>query len=359
MKQKQLNSDYKADFRLEISKYIDIESKILFSIVVPVYNAQKSIRRMLESVLNQSYKNFELICINDGSTDESLKILKDFSKNDSRIKIVSQKNNGVSSARNMGISIAKGDRLLFMDADDTWEPQLLEDIKELHSDIIIFGYKTLEYGKVTSYLKPDKKISYDFYGLFKSGLLTPVWNKVYNLEFIKKENIRFKEELHYGEDLCFNVECFFHSKNFFVTERCYYNYYADDMFSVSKQFNVRKSEELCKTQKEFDRLLHKYIEESDKVGIIIRENAIHYCYSCFLDLFRGTQEMSYLQKKQYISQTLNNFGYIYSIADNKKLLGKSKLYNTIFAIRKSGLIYWSAFLFNMIKKKLGKYRSNF
>ena len=90
------------------------------SVIIPVYNMEKFVKECLNSVVNQSLKDIEIICIDDGSIDNSLQILKDYEKNDKRIKILSQKNNGVGSARNRGIDISKGEFIAFLDSDDKY-----------------------------------------------------------------------------------------------------------------------------------------------------------------------------------------------------------------------------------------------
>lgn len=101
----------------------------MFSIVIPVYNKEKYISRTLKSILNQTFFNFEIIIVDDGSTDNSIKILKNF--DDKRIKVVSQENKGVSSARNLGVEHSKNNYIAFIDADDIWEPEFLENINNL------------------------------------------------------------------------------------------------------------------------------------------------------------------------------------------------------------------------------------
>lgn len=101
----------------------------MFSVIIPLYNKENYIKRALTSVLNQTYSGFEVIIVNDGSTDRSLEILE--SIKDNRIRIISQKNCGVSSARNMGIDHARNQFIAFLDADDTWHPEFLEIINEL------------------------------------------------------------------------------------------------------------------------------------------------------------------------------------------------------------------------------------
>ncbi|MFC9597775.1 glycosyltransferase family 2 protein [Peribacillus butanolivorans] len=101
----------------------------MFSIIIPVYNKENFIKRTLTSVLNQTFDDFEVIIVNDGSTDGSMKVVKEF--NDGRIRIISQDNNGVSSARNLGIKHAKNNYIAFIDADDIWQPMFLESINKL------------------------------------------------------------------------------------------------------------------------------------------------------------------------------------------------------------------------------------
>ena len=88
------------------------------SIIIPVYNAEKYLKCCLDSILNQSYKNLEIIIINDGSTDNSLKVIEEYKKNDNRIILISQKNQGVSKSRNNGLELATGDYIMFIDPDD-------------------------------------------------------------------------------------------------------------------------------------------------------------------------------------------------------------------------------------------------
>lgn len=129
------------DFRKECEN-----SNIKFSIIVPVYNVEKFLRESLDSIVAQTLKDFEVICVNDGSTDNSLEILKEYANNDSRIKVISQENQGQGVARNNAIDIAQGKYLLFVDPDDFIESNTLEVLynkfHETDVDIIQFDYAT-------------------------------------------------------------------------------------------------------------------------------------------------------------------------------------------------------------------------
>ena len=113
----------------------------LVSIIIPCYNAEKYIAETIQSVINQTYKNWELIVVNDGSTDNSLNIITEFAANDSRISFIDKKNTGVSDSRNKGIEKAKGDFIAFLDADDVWDFQYLEkQIENLQSNRFTISY---------------------------------------------------------------------------------------------------------------------------------------------------------------------------------------------------------------------------
>lgn len=136
--------------------------KELISIIVPVYNAEKYIKNTVESIINQTYNNIQIILVDDGSHDQSLKIIQDLAEQDRRIKVIHQQNRGVSAARNKGISIAKGEYITFVDADDFLEPQACEilynNIKKYNSDISIASVQKINLSNRIISLKPTNKV---------------------------------------------------------------------------------------------------------------------------------------------------------------------------------------------------------
>ena len=115
---------------------------VKISVIVPVYNTQKYLNECLNSLINQTFQDIEIICINDGSTDDSLEVLNEFSKKDNRIKIVTQKNSGLSASRNHGIELSKGEYIYFIDSDDYIELNTLKELYDISiensCDLIIF-----------------------------------------------------------------------------------------------------------------------------------------------------------------------------------------------------------------------------
>lgn len=171
-----------------------MKESVLFSIIIPIYNTAEYLENCLDSIINQNFNNFEIICINDGSTDNSTEILKKYTKIDSRIKAISQKNSGIGKTRNKAIEIANGEYLVFVDSDDFIKSEFLNYIVQNiinKPDVVIFGADTLyeNNGEITQgqYSCTGFKKVYNKEDLFKYHSV--IWNKIYKTKFIKENNI--------------------------------------------------------------------------------------------------------------------------------------------------------------------------
>lgn len=200
-----------------------IEEQPLLSIIVPVYNAEKYIANTINSVLEQQYDNFELLLVDDGSTDNSKMICQKYSGLDSRIRLITKENGGVSSARNEGLNAAKGEYIAFLDSDDYVANDmyyfLVDNIVRSNSDISICGYyyvteeeyKTLRNKNNEGINEPVSYIYNPIEKYYELNNMPPIWNKVYKRRVV--EHMRFNESISYGEDLLFssmavlNSEC--------------------------------------------------------------------------------------------------------------------------------------------------------
>ena len=180
------------------------------SIIIPVYNSRKYLRKCLDSVINQTLKEIEIICINDASKDSSKKILEEYSLKDKRIKIINNVHNlGPSLTRNKGLDIAKGEYIGFVDSDDYIEPQTYEisyiNAKNDNVDILKFNEVIFYDYSDKGYLNENNlNITGKIYNIKECWRLFSgmVWNKIIKNSIIKKHNLRFIEGL-YGEDFCF------------------------------------------------------------------------------------------------------------------------------------------------------------
>ena len=180
-------------------------SRVSISIIMPVYNVENYVGKTIESVLNQRFTDFELFVIDDGSSDKSGQICEEYAGRDSRIKVIHQKNQGSSAARNAGLELAEGKYIYFIDADDWIEDYMLSQMISLaetnHSDLVVTGFKMEYYikGKKVIYETPcpDKQypslddFKYEAYQYFDNSLLSLPWNKLFLREKIEANHIRF------------------------------------------------------------------------------------------------------------------------------------------------------------------------
>lgn len=177
------------------------------SVIVPVYNADNYLEKTLNSILNQKFRNFELICVNDGSTDSSMEILKLYEKKDSRVVLLQQKKKGAGAARNFGFSIARGKYLIFLDSDALFSEELLlktyEAAEKHQADIVAFNYSRFEengkeiqcHGVHDDWLPQNIKVfNYKDCPYCIMTVISPVpWNKLYRRDFVEKNNLKFEE----------------------------------------------------------------------------------------------------------------------------------------------------------------------
>lgn len=183
------------------------------SIIVPVFNGEVFITRCLKSVLSQTLKNLDIICVDDGSTDRSLSIAKNFAKNDHRVNVVHQERCGVSCARNTGISQAKGEYITFVDSDDWIEPNLCEiahsKAKEFDADVVIWGSlfnNKWYFGPKKDNVLQGSHLAKTFFGGKTKDILVVVWNKLYKRSLLTKMNVSFEIGRSFAEDLQFNLK---------------------------------------------------------------------------------------------------------------------------------------------------------
>lgn len=197
------------------------------SVIIPIYNAEKYLSDTLESVLSQSFTGFEVIAVNDGSTDGSLGLLKIYAERDSRIRIIDKPNTGVSDTRNVAIKAAKGEYLAFLDADDVYAENYLKRMygvaEERDADIVVCSYLTFR-GNVPSFSRGDRAEAKPVAvrELLNTGLMTPLWAKLIKKSVVTKNKIAFDTNLAFGEDLFFSWKaCLVSSGTVMIEDKLY------------------------------------------------------------------------------------------------------------------------------------------
>lgn len=249
-----------------------------FSIIIPVYNAETTIAKMIDVLKKIEAANFEVLLINDGSIDRTEKVIDDTIRNDSRFLLFNKENEGPGMARNYGIEHAKGEYLLFFDADDFPIVTILDDYttiisKNLKLDLIIssFTFRTLNQEKVVDeknflidehIYSSNKEFLADMYELMNKQLMYVVWNKCYRRDIILDNVIRFKN-YRSCEDRIFNLDYYKHCSNVVMNPKVEYVYEFEGGQGVTNQYNQNK----FATFKEFYERSNAITSDENKAGM--------------------------------------------------------------------------------------------
>lgn len=181
------------------------------SIIIPIFNTGKYLTSCLESILSQRFSDFELLLVDDGSTDESGRICDEFAEKDPRVVVMHQENGGACSARNRGIDNAQGEFIVFVDADDLVTNVHFEHLMESDADMVVTGLQM--FGAKNDVSMPVRRDDFGIEGLSAHWNTPPVMNYLYcypvakrfRTKIIQEHNIRFDESLFFSEDLYFNI----------------------------------------------------------------------------------------------------------------------------------------------------------
>lgn len=271
-----------------------MEYEINVSVIIPVYNAEKHIEKQLNAVVSQTLKKIEIIIVNDGSTDNTELIIKRFSKHDDKIILINQKNQKQGSARNNGYRNAKGEYIIFLDADDWIEKDFLEKMyiraKIDNLDVVLCDTiwekknkvikKTIQ--NVNENIIISGKVALE--KLIKNEILIAPWNKLIRNQLIKKYNILFPEKLFY-EDLEFAFKLFYYSNRISKEPLVYYHYQVLDG-SSTKLYDISIMNSLS--------VLHNIMD------FLISENIYDYYHKQYQALYLYHGVYSMILKSQFI-----------------------------------------------------------
>ena len=244
-----------------------------FSVIMPVYNCEDTLSISIESLIHQTFPDWELLLVDDGSTDGSLSFCRSYSRKDPRIRVVHQENAGQGTARNKGIALAAGDYLVFCDSDDYYEKNALEKLAKAAEnyadpDLIVGGYREFRFSKdssveylrkvagAESYLNHPDDIYHAYMPLIQKGLITSPWAKAYRRELIIGQHVRFPD-LRRCQDVVFNLENYDHLHSLCIVSDTLYNYqtpggdvytrkFPVDMFDIDKSVYRQKLDRLKK-----------------------------------------------------------------------------------------------------------------
>lgn len=266
------------------------------SVVVPVYKTENTVEKCVNSILSQTFSDFELLLINDGSSDNCDEICKRISETDCRIKYIKKENGGLSSVRNLGIDMAKGDFIFFCDSDDYVDAGCLEFMYKnavgTLADIVICGY-VMENGKSISYISADsclldyESINSHIIELKSKNIIDPAWNKLYRRDFLLKTGVKMPVGKFY-EDSCFNLNLLRYRPIISVCSECFYHYVLH-MGSITRRYNPEKIE----TIKDVARLLKSVTSGVDEFCDFY---FIKMVYSSIIDMFLSCKRKEIIEK---------------------------------------------------------------
>lgn len=294
-------------------------NKPVVSIITPVYNAEKYLETCLKSILSQSFKEFEVILINDGSKDKSKEICNIYAQSDKRIKVFHIKNSGAGKARNKGLDLAKGKYIFFVDADDWLEDNALEShLKYITKyDMVIgcsnncyfdsdkFIYSKVEYYYPASIFDTKEKVRNMYVDIAVNSVSHAPHNKMYKKEIIDKYSIRFPDYKKY-EDLTFNNEYIDKINSLVILEKNVYNYRVNNAEGVATKLPNNMFEIFTMVNNDLINLLKLW-----KVFNLDSEKKLQSKYitdvaSCINDSYNPYLNYTFKRRYKYIKEMLNN-----------------------------------------------------
>ena len=243
------------------------------SIIVAAYNIEDYIKRCMYSIVNQTFKDIEIIVVNDGSTDNTLNIINDFAKNDARIKVINKKNGGLIEARKSGLEIASGEYILFLDGDDWLHLEAIEKLykeaKKDNFDIVLYNfYLAYDNNKLEEKSSFEEIVKHedDYLKLSLTGQIgANIWAKFLKRKFLIDNNIEFVKNITYAEDVATTNLLFMYSpKVSTIDENLHYYYQRENSVTKvvdEKVFDIPKALEFIKSNLEKQGLYEKYKEE--------------------------------------------------------------------------------------------------
>lgn len=298
--------------------------KVKISIVIPVYNAEDYLERCLHSVLDQEFSSYEVILVDDGSTDASWLICDRYSSTDPRFITLHQPNKGVSAARNAGINMAQGEYVMFLDADDALLPDALESMVESLNgeDLVVGGYGTFIGGVPSKEVRPYAAMSYkgnDYPRFFEDNLLpncellNAPWAKLFRTKAIR--GIRFNEDMNYAEDKLFVFEVLSKISSVLTVSRAVYGYYrrAGSLGSdISSDSHIQKLMMFLERYVPVISVLSERCPASTKVQSLYHFDVVGRYLCRILNIF-ATRESAMLNE--------STLSWVYSMMDADKNLG--------------------------------------
>lgn len=266
-----------------VERTLTMENAPKYSVIIPVYNGERTLRRCLDSLLNQNYRDAQIILVDDGSTDESGSICGEYCRAFQQVKYISRPHTGVSEARNAGLDVAEGRYILFVDSDDMVEGDYFARLEELDRlgpcDFLWFSYSQTGNGrkslkKYRSEFTDNPDRCADIFGhALGRKTLNPLWNKRYSSAIIGENGLRFLEGLSIGEDKLFNLQYAMHSGSLRISDTVIYKASVENRQSLSRKRRDDLQQQFALLDAAIaDTIRHTAMEESGRMCYLEAQN---------------------------------------------------------------------------------------
>lgn len=297
-----------------------MKKKPLISIIVPVYNVEKYIRRCVESLLNQTYLTIEVILVNDGSPDKSPEICDDYCKMDNRVSVLHKNNGGLSDARNSGLEKARGDYIIFLDSDDYVEHTMVEDAVKAaerdNSDVVIWGYYadfvSEDENLISTKMKSCISGSFSKSDLSKLtitneliGCLGYAWNKMYRKKFLMENKYRFTSGLSLVEDIVFNGPVLSKVERITFIEKPYVHYMQRPRETLGVKFYENFYELKIMAMKSVESILCEWGINTREISLV-KSRILFDALKATTRLLTKASNYNRAEKKGHLNSLLNN-----------------------------------------------------
>ena len=324
-----------------------------YSVIIPVYNVEKYIDRCLKSIISQNYDDLEIIVVDNGSTDSSGSICDTYANEYSNISVYHIENHGVGSARNFGLSKARGEFIYFVDSDDYLVGNLFADFADklvLDMDLAVFSYYNSFEEDLTEKQRTEKSLpfkgNYDkdgfikiFKELFLSDMLYTVWNKIYRREFLLENNLSF-EQYELGEDVRFNLDVYREVNKIYLSQDSYYVYVIGRKGSAMSGYNPKRLQYQLQELKLVDKLLEDWhldnsnLDNNVKARILMSN--IYNITKQKLPVNKKVKLVKEICKKQDIADFIKNDSSV--LNPLIKLLLKCRMYVVLIYLKKMQMV---------------------
>lgn len=348
----------------------EMENTPFFSVVMPAYNCEETVGMTIDSVLNQSYTDLELIIVNDGSIDNTQQVLERYHSEDFRVKFKTIRNGGPGNARNKGIELATGQYLLFVDSDDVMKDGTLEiyadHVKDEKIDLVISSYNmnildgeelvdTRFVEAPNQTMETHEEFLNNVYPLMNKQLMYVAWNKLFKLDIIKKYGIKFPP-YNSCEDRLFNIRYFKHVEACKVVSDVLYDYSFDGKNSLTNKYFDNKFDTFVEFYRELLALTKKH--EKGFSALFLKG-----VMSCIIPLHSESCPLTYREKREYIKTIMEHPDVIKASKDSLTDTKIRQLMKALFKTKSISINYVASKLMYSISmtspKTIEKFKRKF